>query len=128
MIAVRGESRTAMVERHDLVTFEELEGYRIVRSLGYVSGVALRTRSRLRSTVRTIGALIGLTPGEYLSDAERLRETALDNLCRKADALGANAVIGLRFYASEGIDGACKVVAFGQAVRAVKEPAAERDA
>jgi uncharacterized protein YbjQ (UPF0145 family) len=59
-----------------------------------------------------------------LSDAERLRESAIDILRKKANGLGANAVIGLRFYASEGVDGACKVVAFGQAVRAVKVDAA----
>lgn len=112
-----------MVERRNLVTFDELEGYRVVRSLGYVSGSASRPRNRFRATMRTFGALIGLSPGEYLSDAERLREGAIDALCRKASALGANAVIGLRFYASEGADGACKVVAFGQAVRAVKEAA-----
>jgi uncharacterized protein YbjQ (UPF0145 family) len=109
-----------MVERQNLVTFDELDGYRVVRSLGYVSGSAVRQKNRLRATVRTIGALIGLAPGDYLSDAERLREGAIDALRKKADALGANAVIGLRFYASEGPDGATKVVAFGQAVRAVK--------
>lgn len=109
-----------MVERQNLVTFDELEGYRVVRSLGYVSGSASRPRNRLRATVRSIGVLIGLSAGEYLSDAERLREVAIDALRKKADALGANAVIGLRFYASEGADGSCRVVAFGQAVRAIK--------
>lgn len=114
-----------MVERHNLVTFDELEGYRVVRSLGYVSGSATRQRNRFQATVRTIGALIGLAPGDYLSDAERLREAAIDALRKKADVLGANAVIGLRFYASEGADGATKVVAFGQAIRAVKVDAAK---
>jgi uncharacterized protein YbjQ (UPF0145 family) len=109
-----------MVERQNLVTFDELEGYRVVRSLGYVSGTATRQRNRIRSTVRTIGALIGLGPGDFLSEAERVREAAIDALRKKADALGANAVIGLRFYASEGPDGTTKVVAFGQAVRAMK--------
>jgi uncharacterized protein YbjQ (UPF0145 family) len=115
-----------MVERQNLVTFDELEGYRILKSLGYVSGSATRVANRFRTTVRTIGALIGLSPGEYLSDAERLREAAIDALRKKADAVGANAVIGLRFYASEGSDGACRVVAFGQAVRAVKLDAVAR--
>jgi len=114
-----------MVERQNLVTFDELEGYRVVRSLGYVSGSAVRQRNRLRATVRTIGALIGLPPGDFLSEAERLREVAIDALRKKADALGANAVIGLRFYASEGADGATKVVAFGQAIRAIKLDSAQ---
>lgn len=113
-------SLVEMVERQNLVTFDELYGYRIVRSLGYVSGSASRQRNRLRATVRSIGALIGLGPGDFLSEAERLREAAIDALRKKADALGANAIIGLRFYASEDSDGATKVVAFGQAVRAMK--------
>ena len=56
---------------------------------------------------------------------ERLREVAIDALRKKADVLGANAVIGLRFYASEEADGATKVVAFGQAVRALKVDAVQ---
>ena len=44
----------------NLVTFEELVGYRTVRSFGYISGSASRTRNRLRSTFRSLGMLIGL--------------------------------------------------------------------
>src|SRR5215472_3331688 len=99
-----------MIARDDVVTFEELEGYRTVRSFGYVSGVASRPRNRFRSTFRSLGMLIGLSAGEFLSDAEQLRSDALDGLRRRAGALGANAVVGLQFYVSEGGDGSCKVV------------------
>lgn len=60
--------------------------------------------------------LIGLASAEFLSDAEQLRSEALDALRRRADAMGANAVIGLQFFVSEGSDGSCEVVAFGRAV------------
>jgi uncharacterized protein YbjQ (UPF0145 family) len=100
----------------NLVTFEELEGYRTVRSYGYVSGTASRPRNRLRSTFRSLGMLIGLAGTEFLSDAEQLRGEALDALRRRAESLGADAVIGLQFYVSEGGDGSCQVVAFGKAV------------
>jgi uncharacterized protein YbjQ (UPF0145 family) len=109
-----------MIARDDVVTFEELEGYRTVRSFGYVSGIATRPRNRLRSTFRSLGMLIGLAAGEFLSDAEQLRTEALDALRRQADASGANAVVGLQFYVSEGSDGSCKVVAFGKAVLVAK--------
>src|SRR5215472_4002911 len=105
-----------MIARDDVVTFEELDGYRTVRSFGYVSGIASRPRNRLRSTFRSLGMLIGLSAGEFLSDAEQLRTEALDALRRQADAAGANAVVGLQFYVSEGSDDSCKVVAFGRAV------------
>jgi len=109
-----------MIARDDVVTFDEIDGYRTVRSFGYVSGVASRPRNRLRSTFRSLGMLIGLSAGEFLSDAEQLRADALDALRKRADALGANAVVGLQFYVSESSDGSCKVVAFGKAVVVAK--------
>jgi uncharacterized protein YbjQ (UPF0145 family) len=105
-----------VIAADDVVTFDQLEGYRTTRSFGYVSGTASRPRNRLRSTFRSLGMLIGLASAEFLSDAEQLRSEALQALRKRADALGANAVIGLQFFVSEGGDGACEVVAFGQAV------------
>jgi len=110
-----------VIARDDVVTFEVLDGYRTVRSFGYVSGIASRPRNRLRSTFRSLGMLIGLAAGEFLTDAEHLRGEALDALRRRADELGANAVVGLQFYVSEAADGSCKVVAFGNAVLVTKQ-------
>lgn len=110
-----------MIARDDVVTFDEVAGYRLVRSYGHVSGSASRPRNRLRSTFRSLGMLIGLSSSEFLSDAEQLRNDALDSLRRRADAMGANAVIGLQFFVSEGSDGSCEVVAFGRAVAVSKE-------
>jgi uncharacterized protein YbjQ (UPF0145 family) len=105
-----------MIARENLVTFDELEGYRAVRSFGQVSGTASRPRNRLRSTFRSLGMLIGIAGSEFLGDAEQLRGEALEALRRQADALGANAVIGLQFFVSEGSDGSCEVIARGDAV------------
>ncbi len=105
-----------MIANDNVVTFERLDGYRTTRTFGYVSGAASRPRNRLRSTFRSLGMLIGLAAAEFLTDAEQLRAEALEALRKRADALGANAVIGLQFFVSEGEDGACEVVAFGQAV------------
>jgi uncharacterized protein YbjQ (UPF0145 family) len=110
-----------MIARDDVVTFDELDGYRTVRTLGQVSGAASRPRNRLRSTFRSLGMLIGLAGAEFLSDAEQLRSDALEALRRRADAMGANAVIGLQFFVSEESDGSCEVVAFGRAV-SVSQP------
>ena len=113
-----------MIAREAVSTFEDLDGYRIARSFGYVSGIASRPRNRLRSTFRTLGMLIGVA-SEYVSDAEALRAEALEGLYARAETCGANAVVGLQFYVSEGPEGSCKVVAFGQAVTAEKlEPRA----
>lgn len=109
-----------VIARDDVVTFDELEGFRTVYRFGSVTGSASRPRNRLRSTFRSLGMLIGLAAGEFLSDAEQLRAQALDDLRRRADELGANAVVGLQFYVSESADGSCKVVANGQAVLVTK--------
>jgi uncharacterized protein YbjQ (UPF0145 family) len=106
----------AVIARDDVVTLDEIEGYRVVRSYGSVSGSAARPRNRLRSTFRSLGMLIGLSSAEFLSDAEQLRADALEVLRRHAEATGANAVIGVQFFVSEGGDGSCEVVAKGHAV------------
>lgn len=99
-----------------VTTFERADGYRVVRSFGYAYGQASRPRNLLKQTFRSIGALIGLAPVEYLTDAERTRTESLEALLRKAEGMGANAVVGLQFQASEGPDGATRVLAFGEAV------------
>jgi len=108
-----------------VVTFESLDGFSVVQRFGYVSGIASRPRNRLKSTFRSLGMLIGVSPNEFLSDAEHLRSEALDGVYKRATALGANAVIGLSFHVSEGADGSCKVVAFGEAVLAFPEEQAD---
>ncbi|MDE2482698.1 MAG: heavy metal-binding domain-containing protein [bacterium] len=112
-----------MIAPENVATFDDLAGARILRRYGYVSGIATRPRNRFRSTFRSLGMLVGLAAHEYLSDAEHLRREALEALLARANALGANAVIGLSFHVSEGSDGSCKVVAFGEAVHTVAEGA-----
>lgn len=99
-----------------VVTFERVDGYRVVRSFGYAYGQATRPRNLLRATFRSLGAIIGISPIEYLTDAERARTDSLAQLLRRAEATGANSVIGLQFQASEGPDGSTRVLAFGEAV------------
>src|SRR3979411_822564 len=99
-----------------VTTFERIEGYPFVRAFGYAYGQASRPRNVLKQTFRSIGALIGLAPVEYLTDAERTRTESLEAPLRKAEGRGANGGIGLQFQASEGPDGATRVLAFGEAV------------
>lgn len=106
-----------VIAKENLVTLDVPEGFRIVRELGFVSGSATRPHNMLRATFRSIGAFIGLAPIEYLTDAERAREEALEEVRVKAGALGANAVVQIRFEAVEQSDGSTMVVASGQAVR-----------
>jgi uncharacterized protein YbjQ (UPF0145 family) len=99
-----------------IVTFDRIEGYRVVKSFGYAYGHASRPRNVLRSTFRSIGAFIGLAAIDYLTDAERARAECLVALIAKAEGLGANGIVGLHFQASEAPDGSTRVLAFGEAV------------
>ena len=99
-----------------VTTFERIEGYRVVRSFGYAYGQASRPRNVLKQTFRSIGVLIGLAAIDYLTDAERTRADSLEALLEKAETMGANGVIGVQFQATEGPDGATRVLAFGEAV------------
>jgi uncharacterized protein YbjQ (UPF0145 family) len=106
-----------VIAKENLVTLDLPDGFRVLRELGRVTGSATRPHNMLRATFRSIGAFIGLAPIEYLTDAERAREEALESLRAKAGALGADAVIRIRFEAVEEPDGATIVMATGQAVR-----------
>lgn len=99
----------------NVVTFEDIPGYRRRRELGYVCASASRPRNLLRSTFRSLGMLIGLAPIESLSEADELRAEALAALRRRAGEVGANAVVGVQFDIAED-EGACKVTAFGRAL------------
>jgi uncharacterized protein YbjQ (UPF0145 family) len=105
-----------MIAPESVVTFERVDGFRVVKSYGYTYGTATRPRNLLRATFRSIGAFIGLAPVEYLTDAERSRTDCLAELVRKAEFTGANGIIGLQFQVSEAEDGSTKVLAFGEAV------------
>lgn len=111
------QTRQLMIAIENLVTLDAPDGFRVLTSLGRVSGTATRPHNMLRATFRSIGAFIGLAPIEYLTDAERAREEALQHLGSKAEAMGADAVIKIRFEALELADGSTQVVAYGEAVR-----------
>jgi len=110
-----------VIAKENLVTLDVPDGFRVLRELGRVTGSATRPHNMLRATFRSIGAFIGLAPIEYLTDAERAREEALEDLRGKAGALGADAVIKVRFEAVEEADGSTIVMASGQAVRLVPQ-------
>lgn len=98
----------------------ELPGYRIVKSLGVVRGIIVRSRS----IVGTIGAglqtLIGGNITILSNLCEKTRQDALAQMLEHAQSMGANAVIGLRYDATEVMDGVTEVLCYGTAV--VVEP------
>ena len=93
-----------------------LDGYRIVRNLGLVRGIIVRSRS----IVVTIGAglqtLVGGNITLLTNLCEKTREHAFELMLQHAAELGANAVIGMRYDATEVMQGVTEVLAHGTAV------------
>src|SRR6201997_5925074 len=91
----------------------ELPGYQVTRSLGVVRGIIVRSRS----IVGTIGAglqtLIGGNITLLTNLCEQTREHAFDLMLQHAAELGANAVIGMRYDATEVMQGVTEVLAYG---------------
>ena len=110
-----------MAVRPDMVTTAlELDQYRIVKNLGVVRGIVVRSRS----IVGTIGAglqtLIGGNITLLTELCETTRRDAFNLMIQHAGELGANAIIAARYDATEVMQGATEVLAYGTAV--VVEP------
>ncbi|SDU10792.1 Uncharacterized conserved protein YbjQ, UPF0145 family [Verrucomicrobium sp. GAS474] len=102
---------------HDLTTTAtELPGYRITENLGVVRGVVVRSRSALGNIGASIQMFFGGNITLLESLCEKAREEALEKALKHAKALGGNAVIGLRYDATEIMDGATEVLCYGTAV------------
>ncbi len=99
-----------------VATTNEIAGYRIVRHLGLVRGVTVRSRSVVGNLVGGIQSIFGGKLGAFVQLAETARQEALDHMCDHAGQSGANAVVGMRYDANEIMDGITEVLAYGSAV------------
>jgi uncharacterized protein YbjQ (UPF0145 family) len=105
-----------MVPHEFVTTAFDLPGYRVKRNFGVVRGIVVRSRS----IVGTIGAglqtIVGGNISLFSKLCEQTRMDAFDLMLRHADALGANAVIGARYDATEIMNGVTEVLSYGTAV------------
>jgi uncharacterized protein YbjQ (UPF0145 family) len=112
-----------MNNTHALTTTAfDLPGYRIVKSFGVVRGIIVRSRSIVGNFGAGIQSLFGGNISIYTSLCERTREEAFQLMLAHAGQLGANAVIGVRYDATEVAQGITEVLCYGTAVYI--EPAA----
>ena len=106
-----------MSQTHALTTTAfELPGYRIVRSFGVVRGIMVRSRSVVGNIGAGIQSLFGGNITLYTELCERAREDTFNQMLAHAGALGANAVIGVRYDATEISQGITEVLCYGTAV------------
>ena len=99
-----------------VVTTNDLPGYRVVRVIGMVRGITVRSRSIVGSIGGALQSLVGGNITLFTSLAETARQEALDLMIRHAEEQGANAIIAMRYDGNEITDGITEMLAYGTAV------------
>lgn len=102
---------------HSLTTTAfTLDGFRIVRNLGVVRGIMVRSRSIFGTIGGSLQTLVGGNITLFTNLCERTRNEAFEIMVQHAQQLGANAVIGVRYDATDVMDGVTEVLCYGTAV------------
>lgn len=99
-----------------ITTAFTLPGYRLARNLGVVRGITVRSRSVVGNMVGGLQTIFGGNITVYTELCEHARQEAFELMVQHADAMGANAIIGMRYDANEVMDGVTEVLAYGTAV------------
>jgi uncharacterized protein YbjQ (UPF0145 family) len=99
-----------------IVTTNDAPGYRVVRTLGLVRGITVRSRNAISDMVGGLQSMLGGRVETYVKLAEASRAEALQELVDHARGMGANAVIAMRYEANEIMEGVTEVLAYGTAV------------
>lgn len=99
-----------------LCTTDDVPGRRIVRTLGLVRGNTIRARHVGHDVMAMLRNLAGGEVREYTKMLAEAREQAIDRMIEEAEALGANAVVGVRFQTAELMRGAAEMLCYGTAV------------
>lgn len=113
--------RTVSMNNSMVTTALDLPGYRVVRSLGIVRGLSVRSRSVVGNFIGGLHTLFGGNITVYTNLCEQTRTETYQLMVRHARTLGANAIIGMRYDATELMPSLAEVLCYGTAV--VVEPA-----
>jgi len=106
-----------MSQTHPLTTTTfELPGYRTVKSFGVVRGIIVRSRSIIGNFGASVQAIFGGNISLYTEMCDRARGDAFNLMIQHAGEMGANAIIGVRYDATEIAPGITEVLCYGTAV------------
>jgi uncharacterized protein YbjQ (UPF0145 family) len=103
-----------------VTTTLELHGFRVVRTIGIVRGITVRSRSILGTLGGALQTIVGGNISLFTELCEKTRMEAFELMLQHAAQMGANAILGMRYDATEVMDGVTEVLAYGTAV--VVEP------
>ena len=102
--------------REMITTTLSFEGQKVVRYLGVVRGITVRSRSIIGNIGAGFQSLVGGKISIYIELCEKAREEAFDLMVQHAAQMGANAIIAMHYDANEVADGITEVLAYGTAV------------
>jgi uncharacterized protein YbjQ (UPF0145 family) len=105
-----------MIDQSMITTSIELSGYRVVKNMGVVRGITVRSRSLFGNIAGGFQTLFGGTISIYVELCEKTRKEAFQLMVEHAEDRGANAVINMRYDANEVMTGVNEVLAYGTAV------------
>ncbi len=105
------------LQPHMVSTTNEIPGYRVTRPMGVVRGITVRSRSIVGNLGAALQTLVGGNVSIYTELCEKARGEAFDLMLQHAAAMGANAIVGMRYDANEVADGVTEVLAYGTAVQ-----------
>jgi uncharacterized protein YbjQ (UPF0145 family) len=98
-----------------VTTTLDLPGYRVLRAHGIVRGITVRSRSVVGNFAGALQMLFGGQLSVYTNLCEHTRTEAYRMMCEQADRLGANAVLAMRYDATEVMGGVTEVICYGTA-------------
>ena len=107
-----------------ITTTFDLDGYRVTRTLGIVRGIIVRSRSVIGTIGASLQTLVGGNITILTELCEKTRNDAFELMAQHAAELGGNAVLGMRYDATEIMQGVTEVLAYGTAVVVEKIPSA----
>lgn len=102
---------------HNLITTAfEIDGYKIVRNLGIIRGITVRSRNVFATIGASLQTIVGGNITLFTELCEKTRNEAFELMVKHAEEIGANSVIGMRYDANEVMSGVTEVLAYGTAV------------
>jgi uncharacterized protein YbjQ (UPF0145 family) len=105
-----------------VTTALEIPGYKIIKNVGVVRGITVRSRSIVGNFFGGIQSLFGGNITIYTELCEQARSETYVEMCSQAKGLGANAIISMRYDATELMDGLTEVLCYGTAVVVEAQP------
>ena len=99
-----------------ITTSEQIEGKKIVKTIGMAKGSTIRARHLGRDIMAGLRAMVGGEVTEYTKMMAEAREQAIQRMVEDAEKQGANAIIGMRFTTSMVMQNAAEILAYGTGV------------